>query len=50
MDTSLPDLTSATGKEISKKSLAGYGYVYHKMELKINYDVKQFLKQPQAIR
>lgn len=26
------------------------GYVFHKIELKIDYDVKQFPKQPKAIR
>lgn len=33
----LPDLGFATGK-------AGNGCVYHKIELKINYDVKQLLE------
>lgn len=48
MDTSLLDLGSARRKEGSKNSLAGY--MYHKIELKIHYDVKQFLKQPKALR
>lgn len=49
MDTSLLDLGSATSKEDSKNSQAGYGYMYHKIETKIHDDVKQFLKQPKAI-